>query len=328
MSRVKILVTSTFVTPFISQDLDLLRKHFEVTHLLAHGISAPLAIAAEVRSVDLVFTWFASTYAAAAVFSARRSGVPSVIALGGADVAAIPAMGYGIWISPWRGRLVGYALRNADRVLAVDPSLKEQAMRRAGYSGGNIETLPTGYDPDVWSPAGTKDQLVMTVAVCDSEARLKIKGIDLLFDAASSLPEVPFVVIGIHERLIAGLRSRAPANVDIRARIGRDELLGLYRRAKVYCQPSVIEGLPGAVCEAMLCGCFPVGTDVGGMKSAINGAGLLVPYGDAALLSDALRRGLVSPPEAATAARAAIADRFTIKRREEGLVKIIGELTA
>jgi glycosyltransferase involved in cell wall biosynthesis len=325
---VKILVTSTFVTPFISQDLELLRKHFDVAHFLAHGVSAPLAIAWGVRRVELVFTWFASTYAAAAVFSARRSGIPSVIALGGADVAGIPSMGYGIWISPWRGKLVGYALRNANRVLAVDPSLKEQAIRRAGYDGGNIETLPTGYDPDLWCPAGAKDQLVLTVAVCDSEARLKIKGIDLLFEAATRLPEVPFLLIGIHERLIAGLRSRAPANVDIRERIGRDALLGLYRRAKVYCQPSVIEGLPGAVCEAMLCGCFPVGTDVGGMKSAINGAGLLVPYGNAALLGAALREGLASPPDASTAARAAIADRFTVKRREEGLVRIIRELTA
>jgi glycosyltransferase involved in cell wall biosynthesis len=325
---VKILVTSTFVTPFIAQDLDLLRKHFEVAHLLVRGFSAPLAIAAAVRKAGLVYTWFASTYAAAAVFSARRRGIPSMIALGGADVAAVPELGYGIWTSPWRSRLVGYALRNAGRVLAVDPYLKDQAARRAGYDGRNIETLPTGYDPEAWSPGGAKDQLILTVAVCDSAARLKIKGIDLLFETAARLPAVPFVLVGIHDRLVAGLRGRAPANVDVRGRVGKADLLGLYRRAKVYCQPSVIEGLPGAVCEAMLCGCFPVGTDVGGMRSAINGAGLLVPYGDSAGLAGALRNGLASGPEASAAARSAIAGRFTLSRREDGLVNAINELLA
>ena len=324
----KILVTSTFVTPFIAQDLDLLRKHFEVAHILAHGVSAPLAIAAGVRKADLVFSWFASTYAAAAVFMARRKGIPSMIALGGVDVAAIPALGYGIWISPWKSRLVGYALRNAARVLAVDPYLKEQASLRAEYDGRNIDILPTGYDPEAWSPAGVKEQLVLTAAVCDTEERLKIKGMDLLFDAAVRLPAVPFVVVGIHDRLIAGLRSRAPVNVDVRGRIDRSALLGLYRRAKVYCQPSVIEGLPGAVCEAMLCGCVPVGTDVGGMRNAVNGAGFIVPYGDAATLAEALQNGLASSADASVAARSAIAERFTVRRREEGLVKVIGELLA
>lgn len=328
MPRVKILVTSTFVTPFISQDLDLLRKHFEVAHLLAHGVSAPLAIAAGVRSVDIVYSWFASTYAAAAVFSARRKGIPSMIALGGVDVAAIPSMGYGIWISPWRGKLVGYALRNADRVLAVDESLKIQAAVRAGYDGRNIDTLPTGYDPGIWSPSGAKEQRVLTVAVCDTEARLKIKGIDLLFDAATRIPDVRFAIVGIHERLMDALQKRAPSNVQIRGKVDRAELLGLYRSAQVYCQPSVIEGLPGAVCEAMLCGCFPVGTDVGGMRSAINGAGILVPYGDAVQLADAILRGLAAGPNASAAARSAIADRYTIARREEGLVRTVGELTA
>ena len=328
MPRVKILVTSTFVTPFITQDLDLLRKYYDVRHLLVRGIAAIPEIASGVRRVDLVYTWFASTYAAAAVYSARRRGIRSMIALGGADVAAVPGAGYGIWISPWKSRLVGYALRNADRVLAVDPYLKDQASLRARYDGRNIDTLPTGYDADFWSPAGEKENLVLTVAVCDSPERVRIKGIDLLFAAAARLPECPFVLVGIHETLIDDLRKRAPANLQVRGRIGWDELLGLYRRARVYCQSSVVEGLPGAVCEAMLCGCIPVGTNVGGMTTAIGNAGFMVPYGDAAALADALRLALAAGPDARAAARSSIAARFTIPKREEGLIRAVGELLA
>ena len=51
--------------------------------------------------------------------------------------------------------------------------------------------------------------------------------------------------------------------------IERARLLEYYRRAKVYCQPSRREGLPGALCEAMLCGCYPVVTGTGGMPEAV-----------------------------------------------------------
>ena len=40
------------------------------------------------------------------------------------------------------------------------------------------------------------------------------------------------------------------------------------------------EGLPNALCEAMLCECVPVGTDVQGIRTAMGDAGFYVPYGD------------------------------------------------
>ena len=67
MSRPNILVVSTLSSPFILEDVDLLRKHVDVEHLVVHGIRAPLKIAAAVRRTDAVLTWFVSVYAAAAV---------------------------------------------------------------------------------------------------------------------------------------------------------------------------------------------------------------------------------------------------------------------
>jgi glycosyltransferase involved in cell wall biosynthesis len=326
LSREHILVTSSFDTPFIAQDITLLRRHYAVTHLISSGRYTSLAIAAAIRHADLVYSWFASTHAAAAVFLARRRGIPSMIALGGADVARFPDLGYGIWNSPWRSRLVTYALRNADRILAVDPYLKEQAALRARYDGRNIEVLPTGFDAGMWTAKGRKKRTVLTVAACDTEARMKIKGIDLLCEAASRLPEVSFLLVGIADGLMAGLRARVPPNMEVRVKTGREELLRLYRSAKVYCQPSVIEGLPGAVCEAMLCGCVPVGTDVGGMQSAIDGAGYLVSSGNVKELVQAISKALRAPPAMSARARSLIRERFTLRRREEGLISTIRQL--
>jgi len=323
---VKLLVTSTFVTPFIADDLAILRKYHAVEHLLVRGSAALPRIVRGVRRNDAVYAWFASTYAAVAVASARSLGRPAVIAIGGADVAGMEEIGYGIWNSPWKSRLVGYALRNADRILAVDPFLKDEAARRARYDGGNIRVLPTGFDADFWTPGGERGDVVLTVAACDSEPRLKVKGIDLVLETARLLPGVRFVLVGIDARFIEGLRLTAPENIDIRGRVSRDELRALYRAARVYFQPSRVEGLPNSVCEAMLCGCIPVCTDVGGMKTPVAGSGYLVPWGDARGLAAAIGQARSLAPEAGLRARDSIASRFTPDRRERGLLEEFGML--
>jgi len=319
-------VTSTFVTPFITEDLNILRKHCVIEHIVVRGAGGLASITRGVRRNDIVFTWFASTYAAAAVASARMFHRRSVIAIGGADVAGMDEIGYGIWLSPWKSRLVTFALRNADRVLAVDPILKQEAIRRAGYDGRNIEYLPTGFDPVFWSPGGEKADSVLTVASCDSQARLRVKGVDLLLETARLLPGTRFLLVGIQEPYAGNLRSEAPANIEIRGRVSREELLILYRGAKVYCQPSRFEGLPNSVCEAMLCGCVPVCTDVGGMRTPVEGFGVLVPGGDPGTLAAAIAEALAGPPAAGLRGRESIATRFTLERREQGLMELIGEL--
>lgn len=326
MSRAKILVTSTFATSFILEDVRLLRKRYDVAHLVTSGLMSPPLIALAVRHADVAYSWFASTYAAAAVAAAKIFGKKSMIAIGGADVAGMKELGYGIWISPWKSRLSGYALRNADQVLAVDPALREAAIGLARYAGDNIDVLPTGYDASFWSPAGEKEPFVLTVAAVDSPAREKIKGLGYLFDAARRLASTPFRLVGIHPRIIDGLRRDAPPNMEIHPPLQQEKLRELYRRAAVYCQPSVFEGLPNAVCEAMLCGCFPVVTDAGGMRNAVADAGEVVPIGDTDRLVESLRRGLGASPGVRARGRESIASRFTVERREEGLNRAIEKL--
>jgi len=321
---VKILVLSTFITPFITEDLTILRKYWEVRHLLIRGPGAIPSILSGVSRSDIVYTWFASTYAAAAVGCARALGRRSVIVLGGVDVAGIPEIGYGIWLSPWKSRLVSYALRKADRVIAVDPFLKGEAIRRARYDGGNIDVLPTGYDSTFWTPGGERTDSVLTVAVCNSETRVRVKGLDLLIDAARHLAGTSFVVVGVQEPHAAKLRSQSPANVEILGTVSREELRALYRKSRIYCQPSRFEGLPNAVCEAMLCGCVPVCTDVGGMRTPVAGHGSLVPPGDPGALAAALSEAMRLP--APVGGREFIASRFTQDGRELGLRNLLGEL--
>ncbi|MDH3252730.1 MAG: glycosyltransferase family 4 protein, partial [Ignavibacteria bacterium] len=291
----RILLTSTHVTSFIKDDLAFLRSHFPVDHLITSGPGAPVAILTHMRGISHTFTWFASVYAGLVVLSARLLGKRTILVVGGADLARFPEIGYGLWNSRWKAGVAKYALRHADRVLAVDGFLKEQARTLARYDGSNIEVIPTGFDAAFWTPSGPRELRVLTVAVCVNEARVKVKGIDILFEAARRLKDTPFSIVGMSPDMIARYRNEAPENVEMIPPVEQSTLREYYRRSSVYCQPSMMEGLPNSVCEAMLCGCIPVGTRVGGMQTAIEEQGVLVPYGDPEKLADVLSEVLHRP---------------------------------
>lgn len=323
MPRLKIFFTSTISATFVREDLRLLEKFYDLDLLIASGPLAPLRFIPRVIRSDVTYTWLASVYAFFVVALGRMFGKRTILVVGGADVAKLPEMRYGIWLSPWKAPFVGWAIRHAHRVLVVDPSLQRDAVQLAKYGGENIECVPTGYDATLWKPSGAKEPSVLTVAGCNDIWKMRVKGIDVLFDAARRLPQVPFLVVGFAPSLLEDQRGAAPANVTLMGRVDQPELLAHYRRAAVYCQPSIREGLPNSLCEAMLCECVPVGTRAGGIPTAIGDHGFLVPYGDPGLLAEAIENALRLPADAGRSGREYIARTFTLERREASLRQII-----
>jgi glycosyltransferase involved in cell wall biosynthesis len=325
LRRKKILFTSSLTSTFIQEDIRLLQKHYDVTPLTTIGPVAFFSILTRIRSHDITFTWFASVYAFIVVFLGRLFGKNGIIVAGGADAAKLPEIPYGIWVSPWKTPLVRYAVRHAWRVLTVDPSLKTALAGLAGYDGNNIATVPTGFDPEKWRPGGAKERFVLTVAGCEFRWRVQVKGIDVLLEVARSCPDLHFVVVGIHEQVMQEMRTAIPPNVELIPFIAQNALLDYYQRAAVYCQPSITEGLPNSLCEAMLCECVPVGSNVGGIPTAIAGIGHVVPYGDVPAFARAIRLALDAPAGTGIRAREHIARTFTVDRREAALRQIVDE---
>jgi glycosyltransferase involved in cell wall biosynthesis len=317
-------MVSAFHTPFIQDDIETLEKHYTVRTKIGHGILQIVKIVFSVVSADVIVCWFASVYSSIAVVVGRLLGVRSMIIVGGVDLAKEKELRYGLWLSPWKSKLVRYALRHADCILAVDPSLKKEACLRAEYDGDNISYVPTGYESTFWKPAGAKELLILTVAVVNDQRRLKIKGIDILIETARKLQHHSFIVIGILPEIVA--RLNAPSNVTFLPMMKRDDLLPYYQKAKVYCQPSLREGLPNTLCEAMLCGCLPVATKVGGNPSAVGDVGILVPPKDSDALAAAIEHAMNMTEEHAQHARARIVSLFPRQKREQELVRIINGL--
>ncbi|HLQ23811.1 MAG TPA: glycosyltransferase, partial [Gemmatimonadales bacterium] len=129
--------------------------------------------------------------------------------------------------------------------------------------------------------------------------------------------------------------TQAAANLGISSQVHllglRSDVANLLAAADVFVLPSLSEGLPLALLEAMLAGRPIVASDVGEIRSVLaNGyAGRLVPPGDAAALAGAVGELLDSPAEAkALGERAAgrAAAEYTVERMTERYAEIYGSL--
>jgi glycosyltransferase involved in cell wall biosynthesis len=321
----RIAFISTFSTPFIQDDLETLKRFYRTHVQIGSGISHIFKIVLSCFKSDIAFCWFASTYAFVAVAFMRLLGRRSVLVIGGVDVAKDEKLKYGIWLVPWKAHLVRYAMKHANKIMAVDQSLAEKACHLVQYDGKNIEIVPTGYDVDFWKISESNKAInVLTVAIVHDEIRFRVKGIDILFETARSLPHISFTMIGLTKEIIALFNP--PSNVELVPPMDRRLLLPYYQRAKVYCQPSRQEGMSNVLCEAMLCGCIPVATDVGATKSVLGEIGMCVPP-NADALTLALTQALQLPEKMYRAARERIIWRFDKRTREKKLTQIIDHLS-
>lgn len=166
-----------------------------------------------------------------------------------------------------------------------------------------LRTIPNGITGGRYriatDPAAKRRELGIhaTGPVIGLAARLtEQKGVRYLLEAMPALvsrfPDITLVIAGIgvleHE-----LRAQASAlGLDEHVRfvgVRRDmpELLQLF---DIYCLPSIWEGLPMAILEALAAGCPLVASAVGGVPSAVEHgiSGVLLPPRDPAALTDAI----------------------------------------
>jgi len=129
------------------------------------------------------------------------------------------------------------------------------------------------------------------------------KGISLLIEAIARLvddvPTIRFTLIGDgpdRSRLEALARDLGVAErIRFAGSVGQDDILPYYAQADAFVLPSFAEGVPVVLMEAMAMGVPAIGTAVGGTSELIEHevSGLLVPPGNAAALTAALRRALL-----------------------------------
>ena len=192
----------------------------------------------------------------------------------------------------------------ADVVTALGTFNKSWQVR-LGASETKIRLTPNGVDPTRFRPAERAENsrpVVLTMARI-----YRIKGIEFLLRAAaivrSRVPSVLFRVLGEpadkayyqHCRQIVsehGLENTVEFG-------STKDPAPAYAQADVFCLPSISEGMPFSVLEAMFSGCAVVATDVGNVSEMLSGTGIVVRPAD----SESLARALLSLLEGEEQAR-------------------------
>ena len=319
--RPSVLFVYPIDATFIQRDQELLERFCSVTPFHFTGRVQYRSFLFRVADCDIVFSWFALGFAAVANVAASILHRASIVVSGGWDVTRLPEIGYGRLLTP-RGALVAkLAVSSADRVLAFS-TWSERAIR-ALAPNCTVDTVPLGVDIDKFRP-NTKEKAVVCIANVNRENVVR-KGLAIFAKASRFLPEVRFHLVGRHlDDASEELKSLAGPNMSLNGWLPERELVDLLARAKVYAQPSYVEGFGLALAEAMASGCVPVVTKSGAMPEIVGETGFFSPYGDPERLAQAIREALVS--ENGKAARARIVDNFSMTRRFHALRKTVEQV--
>lgn len=324
--EISILFVYSSFQSFVKKDFELLKKNYKLIGLKWRGKRDFFRTLSGVFRSDITFSWFASDHAFLAVLLSKIFRKKSIVIVGGVDAAYVPEIDYGRFTQGfYKKKMTIFALKHATKVLVVDPSLKDDVIKNANVNGKNIEYVPTGYDSEYWKPKGRKENVVLTVGGVVDKV-VKRKGFTTFVKAAEHIPDLKFVIVGKHvDNSVDYLKDISRKNVEFTGFVSDEELLKWYQKSKVYCQLSRYEGLPNALCEAMLCECVPVGTKNCGIPTAIGNTGFYVPYNDDKKTANAIKKAL-KKQDLGKKARDRINTIFPLTSRETNLLKIINSL--
>lgn len=208
---------------------------------------------------------------------------------------------------------IRWALRHAAGVIAVSAALQAKIERLLGAAKMQVTCIPcAAFDPHVFFPR-PRPEARATLKV-DPQARLvvfvgqlvPVKGVEFLIDAWSELRRRGklgamdcLVILGAGpcrhtlEQQITG--AGLTGSVRFAGALNQIEVARWIAAASLLCLPSLNEGTPNVIVEALASGVPVVASRVGGVPDLIREGenGLLVSPADAFALADALERGLV-----------------------------------
>jgi len=311
------------------------RESAPISEMVSFMLWSLAAVRRVVRSerIDGIIAFFSFPSGPSAWWAHRDAGVPYVISLRGGDVpGAEPRLALiHRCLAPLRRPI----LRSAQAVVANSPGLK--ALAEKGYPA-QVHMVPNGVDTIFFSPPAPPRP-------ANAPARLlfvgRFQGQKNLFWLVEQLAvfrrltALPFTLdlVGdgpLRDALTARIAQLQLADiVRFHGWKDRADLRAHYRCADLLINPSLYEGMPNVVLEAMACGCPVLASRVPGNDTVVvdRASGWLYSLGDAADFSDCLRT-LLTRPDIATAlsvaARIRVEGEYSWDRTTQSYLELLG----
>jgi glycosyltransferase involved in cell wall biosynthesis len=293
-------------------------------HPWRYAFAMPRRHAAMMRECS-VFRVFQVTGVIPALIARRRWGIPFVTTYGFHYERLAHSRS-----SAWLRRVVArLGVRGAAAVIVPTAELRDVVAAQGGAA--KVQLVPNGVDTGRFTPAGGPVDGRTTVLYV---GRLSAeKDLGTLLEAAGKLLarfDLAVAMIGEGpERAALEARARAlGVPLTLTPFVDHRELPHFYAGARAFVLPSLTEGHPKVLLEAMSCGVPCVASNVGGSRAILadGDTGLLFEAGDAGGLSSRLEQVLAQPDLArrlGERARVAVIERYDLGRLVAGEIELL-----
>jgi glycosyltransferase involved in cell wall biosynthesis len=292
-----IYYTASVQSSFVRKDKDLLRKHFRLIDVYFNAKFKwyiPLQLVKQFftllfnsKNADIFITQFGGYHSLMPGLIAKLFGKPYLIILGGADCVSFPSINYGNFRKSPLKQFTCWSYLLATHLSPVDESLvlgpytytnhdyEEQGLLKfCPNTKAVIKVLNYGYNPEEFFPGETRVPNSFIMVGYLKHANYYRKGVDLIIGLAKANPDYKFTIVGGTKKDIP--YKEIPENVRFISSVSYSELKSLYAKHEFYLQLSICEGFPSSICEAMLCGCIPIGSNVAAIPKIIGNAGFIL----------------------------------------------------
>ena len=220
---------------------------------------------------DLIHAFWATAPGLAAVRSADRLGLPSVVSIAGGELVADRQAAYGSLLSPISRRVVHRVIKAADHLTLGSHYLRTLLPKQYHHKA---EVLPLGFDVAGFTHEDRRDDRPDPIRVLAVSAMIAVKDYPTMIRAVHALRErgrdVRFTAVGWHgnaeeHRRVTGLVSELGLGdiVEIRGTVDHVTMPEVYRAHDILLHASRHEAQGMAILEALASGLPVVSTPVG-----------------------------------------------------------------
>lgn len=294
---------------------------------------------------DVIHAYFLPMAGFVGAYAGKYLDVPSVASIRGNDIERAA-------FDPSKFAHVMYALQYAD---AVTTNASILAKKAKAFVDREIHLIPNGIDTTLFKPMERNETLAESVLEAPlreqapgvqmpvigfvGELREKKGLATLLSGYAQLVKKTPASLLivgevrnGEDKKVFDEFRISNPEyRITVTGHVPHKDLPAYYSLMDVFVHPSMRDGMPNAVLEAMACGKAVIATPVGGMTDIIEDGvnGYLVKINDAAGLAEKMAEVLSQPEKreaVGRSAREAALSQFTLAKELQSNLTIYASL--